>query len=101
MGVPMARRKGASDRDSRRFAYPNRLDCILCDGKHFRVGASNLKRVALVFLDDATRAVLHSVVGTSECTELFLRGVYELIVGSAHVEAGLPSARSWLHSWRN
>lgn len=79
VGVSTARRKGAADRDSRRFAYPNRLDCILCDGKHFRVGASELRRVALVFLDDATRVGLHSVVGTSENTELFLRGVYELI----------------------
>jgi hypothetical protein len=37
---------------------------------------------ALFYLDDATRRGLHAVVGSSESTELFLRGFYELILGS-------------------
>jgi transposase InsO family protein len=79
LGVSTHRRKGCADRDSRPFAYPHRLNMVLADGKYFRAGAGRLKRVALFFLDDATRYGLHVVVGTSESTELFLRGLYELI----------------------
>lgn len=86
-GLSLARRKGAKDRDSRRFAFPHRMDLVLCDGKHFRAGAGRQRRVALFFLDDATRLVLHTVVGTAEGKELFLRGLYELIV-----KHGYPSA---------
>ncbi len=52
---------------------------VLCDGKHFRAGVTRAKRVALFFIDDATRCCLHVVVGPSESTELFLRGVFEVI----------------------
>jgi len=79
LGLSVARRKKAKDRDSRRFAYPHRMDMVLCDGKHFRAGEDRHKRVVLFFLDDATRYVLHTVVGTSETQELFQRGVYECI----------------------
>ena len=79
MGLAVGRRKAALDRDTRRFAYPHRMDCILCDGKHFRAGAGRVKRVALFFLDDATRLGLHVVVGTSESAALFLRGLYETV----------------------
>lgn len=78
MGISTGRRKKRRDRDTRKFAYPHRLDMVLADGKHFRAGAQRLRRVALFFLDDATRYGLHVVVGTSESTELFLRGLYEL-----------------------
>lgn len=64
----------------RRFAYPHRMMMVMCDGKHFRAGATRKKRVALFFLDDATRRGLHVVVGTSENTELFLRGFYEMVL---------------------
>jgi len=67
-------------RDKRRFAYPHRMDMVLCDGKHFRAGVSRVRRVALFFLDDATRLGLSVVVGTSENKELFLRGLYEAIL---------------------
>jgi len=70
-------RYNPASQDKRRFAYPHRMDMVLCDGKHFRAGAGRLRRVALFFLDDATRFGLTVVVGTSETTELFLRGVYE------------------------
>jgi transposase InsO family protein len=80
LGLPLARRKRAKDRDARRWAYPHRLDLVLCDGKYFRAGVNRDKRVALFFLDDATRYGLHVVVGTAgESAELFLRGLYECI----------------------
>lgn len=81
MGVNTRRRRtGTIYRDKRRFAYPHRMDMVLCDGKHFRAGVGRLRRVALFFLDDATRLGLEVVVGTSETTELFLRGVYDTIL---------------------
>jgi transposase InsO family protein len=78
-GVATKRQKKPHDGDTRRFAYPNRMMMLLSDGKHFRAGKARLKRVALFFLDDATRYGLHVIVGTSESTELFLRGVYEMV----------------------
>lgn len=80
MGVPTHRVKSPKVRDCRRFAYPHRLDMVLCDGKHFRAGVGRLKRVALFFLDDATRFGLEVVVGTSESAALFLRGLYRCIL---------------------
>lgn len=80
LGIPVRRRKGAKERDARRFRYPHRMDMVLCDGKHFRAGATRSKRVVLFFLDNATRFLLHAVVGTSESAELFLRGFYECIL---------------------
>jgi putative transposase len=80
MGVPTKRLKSPKGRDCRRFAYPHRLDMVLCDGKHFRAGVGRLKRVALFFLDDATRFGLEVVVGTSESAALFLRGLYRCIL---------------------
>ena len=69
-------RKHAKDADVRRFAYAHRMQMMLCDGKHFRAGESRVKRVALFFLDDASRYGLDVVVGTSENAALFLRGLY-------------------------
>lgn len=79
LGLKVARRKGVKQRDARRFAFPHRMDMVLSDGKYFRAGAQRLKRVAMFFIDDASRCLLHSVVGTSESTELFLRGLYECV----------------------
>lgn len=79
LGIDVARRKQPHGGDSRRFAYPHRMQMVLCDGKHYRAGVSRAKRVALFYLDDATRYGLHVVVGTSETQVLFLRGLYELI----------------------
>lgn len=88
MGVNTRRSKsGSSHRDKRRFAYPHRLDMVLCDGKHFRAGTARLRRVALFFLDDATRLGLSVVVGTSETTELFLRGLYECFLNYGAMSA--------------
>lgn len=80
MGIDTRRRKKRRDRDTRRFAFPHRLDMVLADGKYFRAGAGRLRRVAVFFLDDATRFGLHVVVGTAgESAELFLRGLYEMV----------------------
>ena len=65
--------------DTRRFAHAHRMTVVLCDGKHFRVGPKRHKRVALTFLDDATRYGIHVVVGTSEAAQIFLQGLYETI----------------------
>lgn len=79
MGLPTRRRPQKREGDMRRFAYPHRMMMVLCDGKHFRAGATRKKRVALFFLDDATRCGLDVRVGTSESTELFLGAFHELI----------------------
>lgn len=76
LGLDVRRRKATRHRDMRRFTYPHRMQMVLCDGKHFRAGATRARRVAFFFLDDATRLGLHVVVGTSETAALFLRGLY-------------------------
>lgn len=76
MGVPVRRSKRAAVRDSRRFAYPHRMQLCLSDGKHFRAGVTRARRVAMFFLDDCSRFGLDVVVGPTECKELFLRGLF-------------------------
>jgi len=79
LGLPLRRVPGKREIDSRRFAYPHRMMMVLADGKHFRAGARRTKRVVLFFLDDASRMGLTCVVGTSESTQLFLRGLHKAI----------------------
>lgn len=79
LGIALTRRRRLADTDMRRYAYPNRMLMVLADGKHFRAGVARLRRVALVFLDDASRYGLDVMVGTSESTPLFLGGLYEVI----------------------
>ena len=79
MGVSTRRQKQPHGGDTRSFEYPHRMQMLLCDGKHFRAGKTRAKRVALFFLDDASRMGLHVVVGTAESAALFLRGLYETI----------------------
>lgn len=69
----------APPRDQRRFAKENRMQIALCDGKHFRAGVQRLRRVALFFIDDATRYVPHVVVGPSETAVIFLRGLHGVL----------------------
>ena len=76
MGLDTQRIKHPKQRDCRRFSFPHRMDMVLCDGKHFRAGPNRHKRVALFFLDDASRYALAVVVGPSESAALFLRGWY-------------------------
>ena len=79
VGISTRRRKQVKHQDKKRFAYPHRMDMILCDGKHFRAGATRQRRVALFYLDDATRMTLGVIVGTAESAHLFLRGFYRVI----------------------
>ena len=79
MGLPTRYRPTRQELDSRRWRYPHRMQCLLCDGKHFRAGEARLRRVALFFLDDATRYALGVLVGTSESTDLFLTGLHRVV----------------------
>ena len=80
LSLPTRMRPTKQDGDMRRFAYPHRMMMVLADGKHFRAGAARARRVAVFFIDDASRYGLHVVVGTQgESTELFLRGLYEVL----------------------
>jgi len=79
MGLPTRFYPTRQELDSRRWRYPHRMQCLLCDGKHFRAGAARLRRVALFFLDDATRYALGAIVGTAESTDLFLTGLHRVI----------------------
>ena len=79
MGLPLRRARKMQQRDMRRFSYPHRMLMGLVDGKHFRAGPGRLRRVALCWLDDATRYGLTGLVGTCECTELFLHALHRAV----------------------
>lgn len=79
MNLPILKGSPHQESNMRRFSYESRMQLVLADGVHFKAGASKKKRVAIFFLDDATRFILHVVVGTSENTKVFLKGVFELI----------------------
>jgi putative transposase len=79
LGLPLRRVPAKHEADQRRYAYPHRMMCVLADGKRFRVGVRRKRRVAVFFLDDASRFGLGVVVGTDENTELFLRGLHGVI----------------------
>jgi transposase len=63
MGLPTRIRPSKAEGDMHRFAYPNRMMMILCDGKHFRAGVDRARRVALFFLDDAETPVTPLTAG--------------------------------------
>jgi len=85
MGLPTRPRPTKHEGDMRRWSYAHRMACVLCDGKYFRAGAGRLRRVALFFLDDATRFALEVRVGHSESSRLFLRGLHDMVM-----KCGLP-----------
>ena len=80
LGLPMRRVPGKYESDMRRFAYPHRMMMVLADGKHFRAGLHKTRRVALFFLDDASRYGLDVIVVTAESAAGFLRGLYAVIL---------------------
>lgn len=80
MNLPIFKRRELGRRDMRRFARRHRMRSTLADGKHFRAGQARLRRVAIIFLDDAHRQALYGVVGTAESRQLFLRGLFEVIL---------------------
>jgi putative transposase len=79
LGLPLRRVPAKQEADRRRFAYPHRMMMVLSDGKHFRAGVRRKRRVAVFFLDDASRFGLGVVVGTDETAELFLRGLHGVL----------------------
>ncbi len=87
LGICVQRRRNSGpEHDSRRYAFPHRMQCVLCDGKHFRAGPTRAKRVALVFLDDSSRYALDVFVGTSENKLLFLYGLWMVILAYGLME---------------
>ena len=80
MGLPTRLRPHKREADTRRWRYAERMQCVLADGKHFRAGAARMRRVALFFLDDATRYGLAVLVGTAESSELFLRALHQVVM---------------------
>jgi len=81
LGVPLTHVASKRETDMRRFAYPQRMQMLLVDGKHFRAGAGRLRRVVFFFIDDSSRFVPAAVVGegSGENTEVFLRGLFDVI----------------------
>lgn len=79
MGLAVKKARKADSREMRRFAHPHRMVMVLADGKHFRAGVKRAKRVALFWLDDATRFGLGVAVLTSENTLGFLAGLRDVI----------------------
>lgn len=92
-GVPVDRRKQVPHKEGLRFAYAHRMQMLLCDGLHFRAGLTRARRVALFFLDDATRYGFDVIVGTSENARLFLQGLHGTVrqygfFGIAYIDQG-------------
>lgn len=79
LNLPIFADKADTVSDKRRFSYAHRMQMVLTDGKHFRVGLKRRRRVVMTFLDDATRFALFAVVGKSEHTQLFTRGLWECL----------------------
>ena len=79
MGIDTRHRKGRRDRDARRYAYGQRMQMVLADFVHFRAGIKRARRVAVYFLDDATRYGLDVVVTTSEQAIVFLKALHGVI----------------------
>lgn len=80
LNLPIFATKSVERDDMRRFEYAHRLQMVLSDGKHFRAGLKQRKRVVVTFLDDASRFALGCVVGTSESSSLFLRGFWKVLL---------------------
>lgn len=77
MNLPIFADKGVTKDNMRRFAYANRMQMVISDGKHFRAGIKRTKRVVISLLDDSSRFGLYAAVGPSESTELFVRALWE------------------------
>lgn len=79
MNVDTRRTCQPRERDVRPFAWPHRMQMVLCDGKHFRAGIQRHRRVAIFFLDDASRYGLDVVVRPSETSAAFLLALHRVI----------------------
>ena len=80
MDVSTRRLREAEVKDTRRFAYDQRMQMVLVDFKRFRVGPTRAKRLAIYFLDDATRLGLGVLVGTDGEKAIYcLLGLLEVL----------------------
>ncbi len=67
MGLATRPRRVPKNHDTRRFAYPERMQMVLLDFTHFRAGFKPaLKRWAIYVIDDCTRKILGCAVATAE-----------------------------------
>lgn len=80
LNLPIYKKIELGKRNRRRFARRHRMRVVLADGKHFRAGAKRLKRVAINFLDDASRFGLRGVVTTSENKLAFIAGLFAALL---------------------
>ncbi|MFT5433857.1 MAG: putative transposase, partial [Myxococcota bacterium] len=79
-GVATSHRQPPKGRDSRRWAYRERMQLVMVDFKQFRAGPTRARRAALYLLDDATRFGLGVWVTTiGETGDDVLRGLAEVI----------------------
>lgn len=69
----------ASPHDTRRWAYPERMQLVMLDFKHFRAGPAGLRRCAIYVIDDATRRILGAWVTTSENAATVLHILAEVL----------------------
>jgi hypothetical protein len=73
LGLATRPRRVPKDHDTRRFAYPERMQMVLLDFTHFRAGFDPaLKRCAVYVIDDCTRKILGCAVTTSENADTVL-----------------------------
>ena len=80
LGIATRPRRAPKNGDTRRFAYPERMQMVLLDFVHFRAGfAPALKRCAIYVLDDATRKILGCAVTTSENADSVLHLLAEVL----------------------
>jgi len=79
LGLSTRRRRPPQGDDTRRFAYPERMQLVMVDFKHFRAGPDRRRRVAIYFLDDATRYGLGVLVATSERPDVVLPALAALL----------------------
>ena len=80
MGVSTQRVRRVEVGDMRRFAFAERMQMVFIDFKHFRAGPTRARRVAIYFLDDATRYGLGVLVGTDGEKAIYcLRSLAELV----------------------
>jgi transposase InsO family protein len=79
LGLDTARSR-KSPQDARRFAYRERMQLVMADFKHFRVGPTRRRRLAVYLIDDATRFGLDVLVTTDgEDVETVLHAVERVL----------------------
>jgi putative transposase len=79
LSIETRRRKQPAEGDTRRFRYRERMQMVVADFKHFRAGLRRARRVAVYFLDNASRFGLDVMVSTAEQAAVVLRILYGVI----------------------